>query len=649
LSTRNALAVWAFGLVAAQLLGLAVSDPARPPLAPRDLRAALRAHPSLGRVAQLRADASDDTRSFSVELPADWWPHGGRAAAPEAFSVFVDGKHVPVVGSGPPPSATGFAERRQRGQPSLWIHCAEQAECREAWVVRRGRWLALAGRASAGWSGAAPFLPYAFFGALAGATVWALAPVWPLRGLWTVGLLGTVTATWLVLLWRQPQAVWGLLGVQVLLTTLPPLVRVTRAALLAGATCLLWVGVLFAAYRPGILSPDSQAMYLDGVEGRIRHNVYPIVVSFLYGLAGRAFGSPAAILLAQLAGLAAGIALLTEPWKAPRRARRWLVLGAFLAAPPVWWVGVVLWSDVALAIALLWCVVALSRGRPRLGLGLLLGACALRHNAILAAAPLIAFAVAGIVPARRRALRALVLSLATAAGLFAPILVTRLSRVNDLWPISPALAWDILSISRAHPEVFERSVLRSELQPEQLHRLFSPAHANPLFNPSGPPGKRLDLVRLRDRKREILSDWWAAVTAHPRTYVDGRIGMFLALLDVPGSWPCDGFYSWPNPPPYAQPSTVLFPAFERIAVLANDSLLGRGWVWGVLLVAQAVAAFRRGPPGSLRLAVSLSGLCYLAGYLPVGQGCDFRFLYWPIVACLAAAAPLDQLERRSEA
>ena len=130
---------------------------------------------------------------------------------------------------------------------------------------------------------------------------------------------------------------------------------------LTGAICVAWVGALFTAYHPGILSPDSLEMYLTGLTGHYRHNVYPLFVSFLYGLAGRAFGSPGAILLAQLLGLALAMAFITEPWVLPQRKQRWLVLLGFLAAPPVWWIGVVLWSDVALATALLWCVVAIRK------------------------------------------------------------------------------------------------------------------------------------------------------------------------------------------------------------------------------------------------------------------------------------------------
>jgi hypothetical protein len=642
---RVAVAAWAGFLVAAQLLGLVLTDPARAPLSPERLREALAAQPSRGRVIQLRSSEADPRRSFPVELPDDWWPHPGRRAAPEAFFVFVDGRSVAVVDEWPVPQATTLAERPSRVEPTLLIHCRLKDACREAWIVRRSSWLPLVGQLSESWSGLSALLPFSIIGALAAIAIWALAQAWPpMSGLMCFGGLAVLTAVWAALLRYDPMSVILLMGAELLLAILPPGVRSARRAgndglgmvVLVGITCLVWVGVLFEAFEPGNLSADSLEMYVTGVTGHYRHNVYPIAVSFLYGIAGRVFGSPSAILLAQLVGLSAGMALLAQPWSPGRRVRGFIVLCGFLIAPPIWWVGVVLWSDVALAVALLWCLVALARSRFLLGLLLLLSASVLRHNAVLATAPLMAFAIRGLIPASRPKARLAAWSLAAAVGLAAPNVAASLSRVDDVWPLAPAVAWDIISVSQRHPEVFESSVLSSELQPEQVHLLFSLAHANPLFNAGGgPPGKRLDLYRLRNLKGVLMREWWSAVRAHPLAYLDGRISMFLSLLDIPRSCALDSFS---NPPGYEQQSVTLINSLQRIKTFANQSLISRRWLWCLVLVVQAVAAFRREPASSLRPWITLSGLCYLAGFFPVGQGCDFRFLYWPIVCCFAAAA-----------
>ena len=38
--------------------------------------------------------------------------------------------------------------------------------------------------------------------------------------------------------------------------------------------------------------------------------------------------------------------------------------------------------------------------------------------------------------------------------------------------------------------------------------------------------------------------------------------------------------------------------------------------------------------------VALSGIAYAFSYLPVGISCDFRYLYWTVLSCFAAAALL---------
>jgi hypothetical protein len=461
-----------------------------------------------------------------------------------------------------------------------------------------------------------------------------------------LSLLGAFCFAWPVLLLRSPASAWLLTMAEILIFMAPIAVAGARSALreskpgthtrLAAAVALglLWVGALYLAFRPGLISPDSLDMYLTGMSGHYRHNVYPVVVSFLYGLMGRAFGSPAAVLLTQLLGLALGMSLLARPWASMRGL---LVLASFLAAPPIWSVGIALWSDVALALALLWCAVALVRERWLAALFGLLASSSLRHNAILATAPLMLIAVSGAAAQGRRRARWIAFGLAVAVGLSLPSAAARLAGAQDVWPGAPAFVWDIVSISRRHPELWEKSVLRNELQTEQLPRLFNPGHANPLFNPAGPPGKRLSLWRLRELKSRILEEWRAAVASYPMTYAAGRAGLFLALLGTPGAPPCYGHYSAPNEPGYEMQGGPLQLALERAAVLARSAPILQGWFWCLILVAEAATCLAWTRLWSPRLWLAVSGLSYIAGYIPFGQGCDFRFLYWPIVASFAAA------------
>jgi hypothetical protein len=71
----------------------------------------------------------------------------------------------------------------------------------------------------------------------------------------------------------------------------------------------------------------------------------------------------------------------------------------------------------------------------------------------------------------------------------------------------------------------------------------------------------------------------------------------------------------------------------------KETLLFRPLTWLLVVVATLVAAwkFRATPAGNYAVAMSASGLAYVATFLPVGVASDYRYVYWVVAAGLTSA------------
>src|SRR5262249_53069974 len=179
----------------------------------------------------------------------------------------------------------------------------------------------------------------------------------------------------------------------------------------------------------------------QGVSGRYS-NVHPPLLSFVLGCCFGFFGSPAPILLVQLAALSGGTVLLL---RGARRLPAVMLLFGFLCMPPVWSIGVTIWKDVAMAIALLWSIVALHRGRPLAPAGMAVLATTTRLNAITAVVPLV-IPITAAIPTLTTSLakRALAITTLVAMGFAAPSVTGRVFNAVDVWAASWVLTHDLM-------------------------------------------------------------------------------------------------------------------------------------------------------------------------------------------------------------
>jgi len=154
---------------------------------------------------------------------------------------------------------------------------------------------------------------------------------------------------------------------------------------------LLGAFALFAIYAfPGYMSSDSVLQLTEARSGHFTDGNPPLMAAEWWVL-DRIVSGPILMLLLQGALLLGGLYVLMRRLLEPRAAA-WTSAGIFLF-PPVLVVMAVIWKDSQMAAFLVAGIAAMIQPRLRtrlVGLGLLVAACSLRHNALAAVVPLVA-------------------------------------------------------------------------------------------------------------------------------------------------------------------------------------------------------------------------------------------------------------------
>lgn len=218
----------------------------------------------------------------------------------------------------------------------------------------------------------------------------------------------------------------------------------------------------------------------------------------------------------------------------------------------------------------------------------------------------------------------------------APWVVERCAAARDLWPGGQILAYDVAGIYSRVPK--EGGVAVADTTASDLARDYSPSAIAPLIFPEGRPR---GYGWFAPRKRELSRAWRVGVRQHPGAYLWHRGMYFGRLMSLDGKPSCYAFHAGIEPNPLALTlggcRTIAFRVLRRVEEAARNTILFRGWLWAGLAVALSVAAARRGGADALPLWVAGSGSLYAVAYLLIGISCDFRFVYWTVIAVFAAA------------
>jgi hypothetical protein len=436
----------------------------------------------------------------------------------------------------------------------------------------------------------------------------------------------------------------------------PPAARGAPSLSGAAFAALLGVALSAALFYPGLMSVDS-AVQLAQARGALPlDDIHPPLMTWLWRLCDRLLPGPGLIFLLFAATWWGALAALLWQSRAAAPAR-WLACFAVGLWPATLLMLGHVWKDVAMAATLLAASAAIlawrrrgRRGAALAGFLLLLLASGLRHNAVAAALPLLAWLLwprPGL--PRDRVGRGLLALAALLALLSTPALLLRASGAARVQPWSVVLQWDLAALSIAADEVLlPPGQYRADLGVEDLQRAYVPWANPPLF----------DLGKLRlsfyqplspDEQRALLQAWWRGLQREPGAYLRHRatLARYL-LLGYPAALPQElvyvaGRFVLPGASPDAPPVDVGAPQWRLFAALRPSPLFA-GASYLLLAALAAGLALRRGvAPTRQRGAVLALAASAWGNALPlllISGAAEFRYLTWSALAALAAVALL---------
>ncbi|MBS7698134.1 MULTISPECIES: hypothetical protein [unclassified Chelatococcus] len=328
-----------------------------------------------------------------------------------------------------------------------------------------------------------------------------------------------------------------------------------------------------------------------------------------------------------------------------------------IAIPAMVWKDSLLFACFLPAAALL-AASASRKGPARLALIaialvlLLIGSLA-RHNAILAAAPLIMLGIWHLPPARpSRAKDVKAISLRLVAMMVATVATTSFAgwllnrHVLDARPstvVNSLMAFDIVGIAARTGKNGLPGAWTADEDQRVIHSCYEPRAWDSLaWGQCSFVVKRL--VTDGHWQQGLMRHWIAAISDHPVAYLRHRLAHARQLLQPLSAAP-------PTPQPtsftYGFTANDGFRWIQAIITTAsNTPLIGdltRGGLWIIIGMATCAAACLRGLHRWMArdaALLSLSGVLYGLPLVIVGVATEFRYFYWTIGAVLIAVLVL---------
>jgi len=412
--------------------------------------------------------------------------------------------------------------------------------------------------------------------------------------------------------------------------------------------------VTVLAFYPGYLSFDAADQWQQARHGAY-NSLHPPLLAMAWHYLDRVWPGPGGMFAMQATLYWAALALLIARLQASASVRAALVVALGLW-PPLFGLLPHLWKDVAMAVLLLLATALLLRDVQRpalrtriaawLGLALI---CALRHNAVLAILSLAGWLVWREMAVRqwpvstpRKLLVTVLLSAALQwlAGL--PARAPSVMPVDSPWSV--VALWDIAAVSIAERQLlFPSGLARADVDLALLRERFSPYSNTSLFIDDA--FRHSLFVPYSDDERARLRNAWLRLPLdHPRAYVAHRARLSALLLGIhPAALP-DRMVLMPgiepladNPPISANHSTLNRVLQGRLSALIDTPLFA-GWLYLLLSLALAMAAWRRRTQPQARLVLVLLGSAWLytLPLLVIAPSAEFRYLIWLVQATVLA-------------
>ncbi|MBV8757915.1 MAG: hypothetical protein JO257_11585 [Deltaproteobacteria bacterium] len=404
---------------------------------------------------------------------------------------------------------------------------------------------------------------------------------------------------------------------------------------------------------PGYMSTDSVAQLIEARSGLFSDGHPPLMAAEWWVL-DKIVPGPLPMLVLQLVVFEAGLYTLLRRALLPKPAA-WTTI-AILLFPPVLTPLGVIWKDSQMAAFLVAGTAALLSPRLRVrlgGLGLLMAACAVRHNGVAAVLPLIAILFEwkpGMRPLKRLGIVAATIAV-TGAAAFGVTRILTTSHVK-LTPVFSDVACTL---------AFSRDMTDAEA--------LTHLHSSPLASPHDIQSHARRLCELQGAWRMTQgddvfftypandADWAALSTAwkdlvlgDPLAYLAYHCHDFGRILEVHDDDVRAPVYNIFLEDPHQMPGTLHDASYsgiqERIGNVlywaADNTPLFRPYLYAAIAVLLLLLCCR----DRVTFALLASGLLYELSFFPVPAEPDYRYSHWMITTTVISAVLLFIQRRR---
>jgi len=409
-----------------------------------------------------------------------------------------------------------------------------------------------------------------------------------------------------------------------------------------------------AAFWPGQMSFDSAYAWWQARNGTTLGIVPPVFV-LVWRACEAIVSGPALMFALHLALFWSGLALFVRALGfSPARATATLLVVAF--APVPWLLRGHVWTDVGLLSALVCAsgmLATAQAGGRRLwllpALPLLLYAAALRHNALPAVLPFALWFAwlavrTGGVPARQRIALAS-LGVVALAVLFAQGLNATVRERVPAWPMLAQFDLAALSIDTQRM-LLPTFIVGPGLDVPDLAQAFRPWSNLPMLVNTR-HGMHAPFETFSDDELALLRrTWLESIAEHPGAWLAHRWRLTRALFGAhQNDWPRELVYVddevvYRDNPPIARNATALHAALMGAAAAFAATVVLAPWPYLLIGLACLPAAWRRrrSPAGAIALVLLASAGLYALTLTLLAVSAELRYLGWPCVASLLAAA-----------
>lgn len=420
-------------------------------------------------------------------------------------------------------------------------------------------------------------------------------------------------------------------------------------------SCLL---SLFTFY-PGHMSNDSLEQFAQAISGSFTL-WHPPIMSFLWSFLFPSTLGPLPLLVLQIIIFVSSF-MFIACYVTKRTTTRIVIFSSLFLFPAIFVQPGMIWKDVQMSAALLLATALLmaQERQQRINVKILIlvilalfYATSVRLNGFLAIVPLLLWQCVLCFPAERRPMQWYywcVFPLVCGCLFMASMIVTNALVSEPSPPPSQQIKiHDLAALSLASQSMLlPVSVQKMPLTIPLLGKLYSPSSNNPLIF-----SQYIQLLTDNQALDDLDSTWKQAVAQYPLQYLSHRKSFFRFLLSYRTPTVCYPWHEGIDKNNFGLNVTNNPIAVGMLAFLASlkNSFFFRGWLYlllcAVLCIVQGtISLWRRQIRGSFCL--SLSGLCYGLPYFFVGTSCDFRYLYWVIIASLLSLV-LFLFEQSSE-